>query len=48
LFQDIANGYDEIDVKPNLETDIKFDVSISGDGINVSQEAEESNSRGKK
>jgi hypothetical protein len=41
LFQDPANECFEIDIKPNLETDMKPNLSISGDGINVPQQMEE-------
>jgi hypothetical protein len=43
VFQDPANGCFEIDIKPNLETDMKPNLSISGDGItrNVPQQMKE-------
>ena len=48
MFQDPANGCFEIDIKPNLETDMKPNLSISGDGINVPEQLEECSTVGKK
>ena len=48
VFQDPANGCFEIDIKPNLKTDMKPNLSISGDGIHVPQQMEECSTVGKK